>query len=221
MLVISHRGFHQECRENTLAAFRAAIDLGVDGIETDIRLTADGVAVLLHDHLLADGREVAALTYAELQRELGGDVPTLEQALELPVRADFLWNLELKTPHGLEATVVAIRQFASRRRLLITSFLHPVIDEICRRVDVDCGLLFASYPVDLSDSLRWAARHRRLRSLVWCWEFADADLVSDCLARGFQTYVYGIQTAVEHERARSWPLTGIITDRPDFCRAAG
>ena len=42
-LVLSHRGYHVEHPENTLDAFRAAIDLQVDGIETDIRLTADGV----------------------------------------------------------------------------------------------------------------------------------------------------------------------------------
>jgi glycerophosphoryl diester phosphodiesterase len=56
MKVLAHRGISSSARENTAAAFAAAVELGVDGFETDVRRTKDGVLVLYHDRLLPDGR---------------------------------------------------------------------------------------------------------------------------------------------------------------------
>src|SRR6266436_1206940 len=99
MLVISHRGYHVRAPENTLESFAAAVAMGVDGIETDIRLSADRVPILFHDHLAPDGRDVALLSHGELAKAAGYPIPTLEQALQLPLgKSDFLWNLEVKTP---------------------------------------------------------------------------------------------------------------------------
>jgi glycerophosphoryl diester phosphodiesterase len=47
--VFAHRGLHVAERENTLAAFRAAVELGVDGVELDVRRTIDGFLVVHHD----------------------------------------------------------------------------------------------------------------------------------------------------------------------------
>ena len=47
--VFAHRGFHLAERENTLAAFAAALEIGVDGVELDVRRTLDGVLVVHHD----------------------------------------------------------------------------------------------------------------------------------------------------------------------------
>jgi glycerophosphoryl diester phosphodiesterase len=66
MLVLSHRGVRTHAPENTLAAFEAAIALKVDGIETDIRLSKDGIPILFHDRLTLDGQEVVSMTQAEL-----------------------------------------------------------------------------------------------------------------------------------------------------------
>ena len=52
MLVLAHRGHHVEHPENTLAAFEAAVNLGADGIETDVQVTRDNVAVLFHDTVI-------------------------------------------------------------------------------------------------------------------------------------------------------------------------
>ncbi|MEK7843741.1 MAG: glycerophosphodiester phosphodiesterase family protein, partial [Pseudomonadota bacterium] len=55
MLVIAHRGFHAAVPENTLAAFEAAVTLGVNGIETDVRISRDGLPVLIHNRVIASG----------------------------------------------------------------------------------------------------------------------------------------------------------------------
>ena len=52
MLVIAHRGEHGAVPENTMAAFEAAVAVGVNGIETDVRISLDGLPVLIHDRVI-------------------------------------------------------------------------------------------------------------------------------------------------------------------------
>src|SRR5438045_7294678 len=70
--VLAHRGASGYAPENTFAAFDRAIEMGAPGAETDVRATADGVLVLLHDRMLdrtTNGRgPVTEMAFAELQR---------------------------------------------------------------------------------------------------------------------------------------------------------
>jgi glycerophosphoryl diester phosphodiesterase len=79
MLVIGHRGASRAYPENTLAAFQGAIDQRADGVELDVRRTADGALALSHDDTLADGRVLVELQ----QVELPPDVPILARALDV------------------------------------------------------------------------------------------------------------------------------------------
>ena len=119
--IIAHRGGAQESTENTIAAFQRAIRIGASGIETDIRLTRDGVVVVYHDERFGrvEGlapahrtRLVSELTYAELSAgtlvPVGDDnggrrVPTLEQVLA-SVRSGIL-NIEIKRDARFEELV--------------------------------------------------------------------------------------------------------------------
>lgn len=84
---VAHRGDPYRARENTAASIRSALARGADAVEVDVRLTRDGVPVLLHDDTLKRlwrvDRPLAALTLADV-RELTGPqgVPTLREALE-------------------------------------------------------------------------------------------------------------------------------------------
>lgn len=84
--LISHRGEHDniEVHENTLAAFRAACDAGVWGIECDIRFTADAVPVICHDtdpvRVFGRGEPVSTLTFAQLRRILP-NIPSLAEVI--------------------------------------------------------------------------------------------------------------------------------------------
>ncbi|MBI3652570.1 MAG: hypothetical protein HY231_16235 [Acidobacteria bacterium] len=111
-LVIAHRGGAKESTENTIEAFQRALRLGADGIETDIRLTRDGVVVIYHDDIFGrveglpkplQTRAVADMTYDELRANpltpVGDDsgkryVPTFEDLLT-KVKSGLL-NVELK-----------------------------------------------------------------------------------------------------------------------------
>jgi glycerophosphoryl diester phosphodiesterase len=145
--VMAHRGNRVACPENTLAAFRRAIDEGADILETDLHLTADGVFVCIHDATVdrtTDGRgAVAALTLQELKAlsAAGGAdsdraarlasfaaerVPTLAELTDL-LPGDVALALELKTDRFLEPKVC--RQLAAelagagvRERSVVLSF---------------------------------------------------------------------------------------------------
>jgi glycerophosphoryl diester phosphodiesterase len=89
MLVIAHRGASSVAPENSMEAFRKAIELGADGIELDVRTTSDGVAIIMHDpdlkrtagmRMAVSRAEMAHLCKARLAN--GEAVPTLEGVLD-------------------------------------------------------------------------------------------------------------------------------------------
>lgn len=99
--IIAHRGASIECQENTLEAFRVAMEIGADYFECDVHLSKDGVPVVIHDEMVK-GMKVSELTKDELKKY---DVPELIEvlALGLPVM------VEIKSPEEeLLKTVVAL-----------------------------------------------------------------------------------------------------------------
>lgn len=85
LTAVGHRGDPYRVRENTLASLRSALAAGADAVEIDVRLTRDGVPVLLHDDTLTrlweQDRPLLALSLAEVEGLTGGGVPTLAAAL--------------------------------------------------------------------------------------------------------------------------------------------
>ena len=77
-LVIAHRGASRAEPENTVAAFRRAVEMGAEGIELDVRRTADDALVVHHDAALADGRVICETVVSELPDH----VPSLSVALD-------------------------------------------------------------------------------------------------------------------------------------------
>ena len=132
-LIIAHRGGAKEATENTVEAFQRAASIGSDGIETDLRLTRDGIVVIYHDEIFGrveglpkplQTRQVADMTYAELRANpltaVGSDsgrryVPTLEDLLA-KVKTGLL-NIEIKRgaryDELVEKTIVVLRNHRS------------------------------------------------------------------------------------------------------------
>ena len=210
MLVLAHRGYHAQLPENTLAAFEAAVALGADGVETDIQVTREGVPILFHDRLIR-GREVAALTHAELAARTGCAVPTLAEALD--AFPDIFWNLEIKMPTDPEPILALLRGYRRRRQLLVSSFWHPLAVRFGRELEVECGLLVAHRPVSLPGV--WRDTFPQRPALVWNYEGVDGELIEEARGHGVRSYVYNVQTAADHARAAAWKVAGIITDQPD------
>ena len=179
-MVVAHRGASVEQPENTIDAFEAAIDAGADAVEFDVRMTADGVPVVMHDPDVSrttDGTGlVAELTLSDIRRLRiavpGGGaagVPTLEEALEcLAGRAAA--DIEIKnlswepgfTPDreaGVEATLDALDAVGFPGQVIVSSFNPASITHSrALRPDVPTGLL-TEYEVDADEALTRAAAH--------------------------------------------------------------
>src|SRR5687767_7161049 len=107
-LVVGHRGSSADHPENTLVAFEAALAAGADAVELDVRLTADGEAVVLHDAevgVVTDGSGlVHAMTLREIKRlRVGGEeIPTLGEVL-VALSGRAVVNTEIKNLPGEES----------------------------------------------------------------------------------------------------------------------
>ena len=214
MLVLAHRGFHRSHPENTLAAFEAAVKLKLDGVETDVRLSGDGLPVLIHDRVLHKDKPVAELARREAEALLGHDVPTLDEALD--AFGDILWNIEIKTPDALPAALKILRRYQKTRRLLLSSFRHDVVLQCAETLDVECALLSAQRPAQLRELLNAAENRPKIRTLVWDYNILDETLLHQAAVSGWRTWVYGAVTLAEHRRCAKLNLAGLITDYPRF-----
>jgi glycerophosphoryl diester phosphodiesterase len=123
--VWAHRGASAVEPENTVAAFSAAVRMGADGVELDVRRTADGAPVILHEAHLPDGRALASVPAAALPP----DIPGLGAALD--ACAGLVVNIEIKEPPELAELVVAeVRRRAMVARVIVSSFDLATVDRV-------------------------------------------------------------------------------------------
>jgi glycerophosphoryl diester phosphodiesterase len=238
-LNIAHRGASLVAPPNTLAAFWAAVELGADGIECDVHLSADGIPVVIHDFTVdatTDGHgRVSEMRVAELKRLdagasfsprfAGERIPTLEEVLEM-AGDRLLLNIELKTTsladNGLERAVVSLLEGygpARAGRVLLSSFNPFSLRRVKRLAShLPVGLLYAP---DLPLPLRRAwlaslvpheARHPH-HSMV------DASYISRARRRGYWVHTWTVDDEGEMRRLLTLGVEAIITDAPALLRA--
>jgi glycerophosphoryl diester phosphodiesterase len=213
--VLAHRGLRRRHPENTLGAFEDAVAQGVDGIETDVRLTSDGRLVLHHDRILPDGRPLAELTLAELERARAPLAPpTVEEALA--AFPDLLWNLEVKAAAALPPLLALLRGHRSRSRVVLSSFDHAALHEHAAGQGLRLGALVAHRPAtpDAGDAQGRSGVPSSFDLVVWAFETLDPALVARLGAGGTRSWVYDPQTAAEHASLARLGLEAVITDHP-------
>lgn len=216
MLVFAQRGHHAVFPGNTLQAFDAAVRLGVDGIQTDVRLSGDGVAVLFSDEHVR-GRLVADLSRHDIARIVGHEVPTLNEALlrfPKPV-----WNIEIKAPAAIGAVLQAVSAFAATRRMVVTSVHHELVARCAGVAPVPAGLLLAYAPSDLPGLLAGHASSTWLRTLVWDQRILTPTLLRQAQAARWWNYVRGVDDADSMRLLARHGIDALITDRADLVPA--
>ena len=211
MLVIAHRGYHAKFFENTPAAFEAAVALGIDGIETDVRISRDGSLVLIHDRIVS-GRAVVDLTHRELEQATGYKVSTLDETLErFP---GIIWNVEIKTTKALELVIQVLEKHQSNCSILVTSFRHDVVAICASVLKVDCGILVAHRPQMLNSLLADCSDNSRINHIVWDYNILDDALLKESATAGYNNFVYGLETKSEFDYCKGIDVDGVITDTP-------
>ena len=213
--MIAHRATRGHAPENTLRGLRAALALGVDGIEVDVRATADGVVVLLHDPTVdrtTNGAgAVAELPYTALRLLDAGEsehIPTLDEALDVIGRGTEL-IIELKgggLPEGMDLAGPIVEIVRRRGLERLAAAGHDLrVSHLC-----------------LEPSAEVMERTQRL-GLEWvsvpCQQ-ATVELVESARALGWPVFAWTANAPEEIARLVRLPLTGIVSDYPERVRAA-
>ncbi|MBW5482817.1 glycerophosphodiester phosphodiesterase [Streptomyces bambusae] len=120
LTVVGHRGDPYRVRENTLGSLRSAFARGADAVEIDVRLTRDGVPVLLHDETLERlwGHDVRldAVTAPQLRELTEGGVPTLRDALAVTAAGRVMIDLPGASYESVRTVVDLVRACGARDR---------------------------------------------------------------------------------------------------------
>ena len=198
-LRLAHRGDWRRAPENTLAAFRAALDVpGCDGFELDVRLAADGTPVVVHDDTLArvQGRpeRVDALPAAVLG-EAG--VPTLAEVFAaIPQRA--FVDVELKVDAGTAVIeVLAAARGAQLRGVALSSFDPATLDGIRRRAPAwPCWLIAA----DLGPETIRTAAELGCVAVAAGWRSIDRGSVARAASHGLDVAAWTVRRRPTFER---------------------
>lgn len=230
--VIGHRGAPAEAPENTLAAFRRALAIGVDGIELDVHLSADGEPVVIHDPLLdrtTDGhglvgaRSLAELRTLDAGRRFaeafsGERIPTLMEALDLlrPVRA----ILEIKNGPiwypGIAGRVAAAVRSSGHRAVTVSSYDHAVLGEVRSAFSsLDTAVLYMARPIH---PLR-LAQDAGAGILHPNWHYLTPDVVAAAHQAGLRVETWVVDEPDHLAAVVAMAVDGIMTNRPDRLRA--
>lgn len=241
-LLIAHRGGAGIAPENTLTAFRRAVeDWAADMIELDVHATADGECVVIHDPTVdrtTDGTGlVAELTLAELQQfdagyrftpDGGQTYPFRGQGIRISTIAEVLdalpdtrLTVEVKVGAAQRPLFEAIRRAGAEARLIVGA------------IENEARTLFSTYPGSISGSSRQLARfylaYRLGLSRFWAPRAVAAQipevwkghrlltprLIRSLHARGLAVHIWTVDEVADMRRLLDWGVDGIITDRPD------
>jgi glycerophosphoryl diester phosphodiesterase len=215
-IAFAHRGASGYLPENTLPAFRLALEQRADGIESDVWLSRDGVPVLVHDQLLrSDGRRrrvrVTDLRRAELQAH---DIPALSDLYAACGNA-FELSLDLESPDVTEAVLHVAGEHAATSRLWAC---HDDLDLLrqlrARSADVHTVCSTHLEPLRL-DALLPALVGAGVDALNLRWSGWNRPLVDAVHASGLLAFGWDAHTARRVARLLQLGVDAIYSDFPD------
>ncbi len=235
----AHRGFSAQYPENTMLAFRKAVEAGCDGIEMDVRLSLDGAVVISHDSSLARmaGAEGHVRDYplAELKRinfcgshpECGfTPIATLEEYFDYIRNTDVVTNIEIKSNVGNfkaieDKCIELIRAYQLEEKIIFSSFNHYSM-VYCKSAapEIKTGLLFGT---------TYSEEFAKL-GVVGYAKLCDADYlhpsyngmtpedVAAVQTAGVGVNVWTVDDAEMMRQYLAVDAHGIISNRPDILR---
>jgi glycerophosphoryl diester phosphodiesterase len=216
MAIYAHRGASIEFPENTLAAFRRAIEVGAPGAELDVHLTKDGEAVVIHDETVdrtTNGRGwVQDLTLADIRDLDAGDgerIPTLAEVLEL-CEGKLVLDIEVKEGRAAAKVLEELARFPDQR-WLISSFVWSSLRYV--RDHAPDAELWVLWPSATDEAIAFG---KKVGATVLNLEYrtVDADTVARVREAGMDVGVWTVNDRAEAERFRDLGVVDICTDDP-------
>lgn len=227
MEVFAHRGASGICPENTMAAFRKAIEEGAKLIELDVQLTKDGKVVVIHDYTLertTNGKGlVMDINYERLKTLDAGSwfhsdyqkeyVPKLRELVEILPR-DIIVNIEIKSYYketrDLARSVLEIVE-GIEDQVIISSFDHRILMEVrAYSKNIKIGMLYYGNIYNIEKNIE--STNIEPYSIHLSAEYLDSKQILDLKNLGYKVYSY---TVNNKDLLRSYPmLDGYFTDYP-------
>jgi glycerophosphoryl diester phosphodiesterase len=226
-MICAHRG---SCGVAGLPAdqrYRRAIELGVDYVELDVRRTADGTYVNYHDHVTPSGSPTTGLTFAELKADVGPEVLTLAEVLDL-VAGRVGLQIDLKEPRYEAEIVRAVLSRVGESGFVVTTGEVESIRTVKEQFpNVRAGLTLGT---DMSDAQVWATVGERVSELFpgprlkRCHadfvaahqQLARIRMLRYCARRRMAAWVWTVDEEAQIARFMADKrVTTLITNRPD------
>lgn len=238
MKIIAHRGYSGRYPENTMLAFRKAVEAGCDGIELDVHETKDGQLVIIHDETLdrtTDGSgPVRDYTLAELKRfNAAGPyadkipperIPSFEEYCAWVATQDIFTNIEIKTDNVYYPDIEQkiwdmIVQYGLEKKVLFSSFNHVSLMRLktIAPPDVALGALVLPadsvqvFPGEFCKAAGFAAYHPPYSVL-------NDENVKSCQDNGIKINVWTVNDMAGLEQLRAWGCDGIFTNFPSVAK---
>lgn len=232
MKIIAHRGASSYAPENTLAAFRKALEFGVDGIELDVRLSKDGIPVICHDatinrtsngkgyiHNLTVNELKKFRFYGTFKKEYHNEkIPTLEEVLQLVGNTPITLNIEIKNgpymPLQLEEKVLKlVYQYDFEDRVIYSSFDHQSMAKMAQldpRARI--GLIFHMNLVNLFDYID--NTELDLYSIHPNYFYVTEDIVAVAREHNLKIFIYTVNNKTDALHYAKIGVDGLITNDP-------
>ncbi len=215
-LVIGHRGAKALAPENTLEGIRTAAKCRADAVEVDVRLTKDGVLVLMHDETVdrtTSGKgKVEDLSWEEIKAlDTGGQkVPTLGEALAEVHKLGISIIVEMKE-EGIEELVAEALKGSNA---IVTSFYHSSLREVKDISNIKTGIIMSSLPIKPVELALWANADAIFPKRT------NPRLFKDAHRRGVAVYPWTVNTIAEAGWLLRLGADGLVTDDPCLIREA-
>ena len=233
-LIIGHRGASAVAPENTMAAFREAIAAGADGIEFDVRLSRDGVPVVIHDSTLRRtggvNQRVGDLTSPELSEIdvgawfrpgsfAGERVPRLAELFELFQTNDLSLYLEMKCDSPAEYRPLAevccrmIDEHSLKERVVVECFQLPAL-EVLKEIDPEIKTAALFDRVFIDQTIVARAKEIGAMAVALHHRLARKGLVEQSKQAGLHVAAWTVDDPIWIDRARAIGIDALITNDP-------
>ena len=232
-VAMAHRGGAIEHLENTFPAFQSCVDLGYRYLETDVRVTADGVLIVFHDPTLErvtdrTGR-IEHLTWAEVsEARIGGREPIMRLEDFLGAWPDVRFNLDIKAAGVLAPLVRTVRRLKVADRICLGSFSDARIaaarrlfgPAVCTSLGPRgvAALRLSSYSPRAAGLVRIQAGCAQVPLQLGGRALVDERFIAAAHARDLQVHVWTVDSEQEASAMLDLGVDGVMTDRPAMLR---
>jgi glycerophosphoryl diester phosphodiesterase len=223
MIKIGHRGAKGFVSENTLPSFQKAMEIGVDGIELDVRLTADGELVVIHDEAIDRTTNGNGLVSQFSLKELKAfrinstlEIPTLREVLNIIDKKCFI-NIELKEYETADKVVALINEFIIYKnwnysRFLVSSFnWHALQNVRVLNPEIPIGVLTET---DLEMAFIFA-KFLKAVAIISHYLLINETEVIEIQNAGIKIIAWTVNEKEAIEKMKELKINGIISDFPN------